>query len=77
MPNIQARIQAANNAMAPAAGYSMPPSFGNAYGGRNSQQAGQTVQPVVNIRFSGDLAQLGRILKPVIDVEDVRIGTGV
>ena len=28
----------------------------------------------INIVFNGDLAELGRILKPVIDAENVRIG---
>lgn len=77
IPNVQARVTTATAAMAPAAGYSMPSSIGNAYGGGESQQPAQTVQPVINIRFTGDIAQLGRILKPVIDQEDIRIGDGV
>lgn len=31
----------------------------------------------INIKFSGSLAQLARILKPVIDVEDQRVGTPI
>lgn len=34
-------------------------------------------QPEININFTGDLAQLARILKPVIDTENRRIGTSL
>lgn len=31
----------------------------------------------ISINFTGDLAQLGRVLKPVIDAENRRVGTGL
>ena len=35
---------------------------------------GTSLQPTVNIRFTGELSQLARILKPEIDIETNRIG---
>lgn len=76
IPNVESRVALANASMAPAAGYSPPPEW--AIGGADYRQpVQQPTQQTITINFTGDLAQLGRVLKPVIDIENRRIGPGV
>lgn len=49
-------------------------AFNTSLDGRNGGIA-TNMQPVVNIRFNGELSQLARILKPELDIESGRIGT--
>lgn len=78
MPNIEARVSMATAAMAPAAGYAAPGSFsGGGSGAGNQEQAPIIVRPNMTVQFQGDLAQLGRVLNPVIKGEDNRLGAGV
>lgn len=78
MPAAQSRVAIATADMAPSAAYSSPPpaSYGNGNGG-GGQQAPIIVHPNIHVHFDGDLAQLGQVLKPVIDAENTRVGVGV
>lgn len=77
IPNVESRVALATAAMAPAAGY-VPPPLAHSGGGVGSPQpVQQPTHQTININFTGDLAQLGRVLKPIIDAETQRIGTGV
>lgn len=49
-------------------------AFNTSLDSRNGGMA-TNMQPVVNIRFNGELSQLARILKPELDIESGRIGT--
>ena len=78
IPNAENRVAVATAAMAPVAGYSAPPPVYYNMGGGDYRPTAQPQAPqVINIRFTGDLAELGRILKPVIDAENRRMGPGV
>ena len=78
IPNVEARMALATANMAPAAGYSAPPPFPSGGGGSGgNQQAATILRPNWTIQFQGDLAQLGRVLDPVIKDEDHRKGPGV
>ena len=78
IPNAENRVAIATAAMAPTAGYSAPPPVYYNMGGGDYRPTAQPQAPqVININFTGDLAALGRILKPVIDAETRRIGPGV
>ena len=55
-------------------------SLGRSHGygdGPAGSQAPITVRPNVNVNFTGDLAQLARVLRPVIEAEDTRVGAGI
>ena len=78
MPAAQSRVAIATADMAPSAGYSAPPPAN--YSGGNAgdrQQPPIIVNPNIHVHFDGDLAQLGQVLKPVIDAESARVGVGV
>ena len=78
MPAAQSRVAIATADMAPSAGYSAPPPAN--YSGGNAGDRQQTpiiVNPNIHVHFDGDLAQLGQVLKPVIDAESARVGVGV
>ncbi len=78
IPNVEARMALATANMAPAAGYSAPPpASGGGGGNAGNGQAPIILRPNWTIQFQGDLAQLGRVLDPVIKDEDHRKGTGV
>ena len=78
IPNVEARMALANASMAPTAGYSAPHPFpGGGGGSGGNQQAPTILRPNWTIQFQGDLAQLGRVLDPVIKDEDHRKGHGV
>lgn len=77
IPNVESRVALATAAMAPAAGYSAPPMDHSGGGADYLQPVQQPTQQTITINFTGDLAQLGRVLKPVIDIENRRIGPGV
>lgn len=77
IPNVESRVALANASMAPAAGYSPPPMAHSGGGADHRQPVQQPTQQTITINFTGDLAQLGRVLKPVIDIENRRIGPGV
>lgn len=78
MPNIEARVSMATANMAPASGYSGPPPAASGGGGNGGNaQAPVILRPNWTIEFQGDTAQLGRMLNPVIKMEDIRMGTGV
>lgn len=78
IPAAQSRAEIATAAMTPTAGYSTPvPDNRGGSGGGNAQQTPIIVRPQITIRYDGDLAQLGQVLKPVIDAEDTRVGQGV
>ncbi|WP_302618735.1 hypothetical protein [uncultured Oscillibacter sp.] len=77
IPNVESRVAMATAAMAPAAGYSAPPMDHSGGGADYRQPVQQPTQQTITINFTGDLAQLGRVLKPVIDIENRRIGPGV
>ena len=77
IPNVESRVALANASMAPAAGYSPPPMAHSGGGADYRQPVQQPTQQTITINFTGDLAQLGRVLKPVIDIENRRIGPGV
>ena len=77
IPNVEARMALATANMAPAAGYSAPPMAHSGGGADHRQPVQQPTQQTITINFTGDLAQLGRVLKPVIDIENRRIGPGV
>jgi len=78
IPNVEARMALATANMAPAAGYSAPPPVSGGGGGSGgNQQAPIILRPNWTIQFQGDLAQLGRVLDPVIKDEDHRKGPGV
>lgn len=78
IPNVESRVALANASMAPAAGYSTPPpASGGGVGNAGNGQAPIILRPNWTIQFQGDLAQLGRVLDPVIKDEDHRKGTGV
>lgn len=78
IPSAQSRAEIATAAMTPTAGYSTPvPNDRGGSGGGNAQQTPIIVRPQITLRFDGDLAQLGQVLKPVIDAEDTRVGQGV
>lgn len=77
IPNVESRVALANASMAPAAGYSAPPMDHSGGGADYRQPVQQPTQQTITINFTGDLAQLGRVLKPVIDIENRRIGPGV
>lgn len=78
MPAAQSRVAIATADMAPSAAYSAPPPAN--YSGGNAGDRQQTpiiVNPNIHVHFDGDLAQLGQVLKPVIDAESARVGVGV
>lgn len=78
MPAAQSRVAIATADMAPSAAYSAPPPA--SYSGGNAgdrQQPPIIVNPNIHVHFDGDLAQLGQVLKPVIDAESARVGVGV
>ena len=76
IPNVESHVAMATAAMAPAAAHTPPPEW--ARGGADYlQPVQQPTQQTITINFTGDLAQLGRVLKPVIDIENRRIGPGV
>nr|WP_325212045.1 hypothetical protein [uncultured Oscillibacter sp.] len=77
IPNVEARMALATANMAPAAGYSAPPMAHSGGGADHRQPVQQPTQQTITINFTGDLAQLVRVLKPVIDIENRRIGPGV
>jgi len=78
IPAAQSRAEIATAAMTPTAGYSTPvPDNRGGSGGGNAQQTPIIVRPQITIRYDGDLAQLGQVLKPVIDAEDTRVGQEV
>ena len=78
IPNVESRVALANASMAPAAGYSAPPPVSTGGGGSGgNQQAPIILRPNWTIQFQGDMAQLGRVLEPVIKDEDRRLGPGV
>lgn len=77
IPAAQSRAEIATAAMMPTAGYSAPALDNRGSGGGNAQQTPIIVRPQITIRYDGDLAQLGQVLKPVIDAEDARVGQGV
>lgn len=78
IPNVEARMALATANMAPAAGYSAPPPISDGGGGNaGNGQAPIILRPNWTIQFQGDLAQLGRVLDPVIKDEDHRKGPGV
>lgn len=77
IPNVESRVAMATAAMAPAAGYSAPPMAHSGGGADHRQPVQQPTQQTITINFTGDFAQLGRVLKPVIDIENRRIGPGV
>ena len=77
IPNVESRVAMATAAMAPAAGYSPPPMAHSGGGADHRQPVQQPTQQTITINFTGDLAQLGRVLKPIIDTENQRIGPGV
>ena len=78
IPNVESRVAMATAAMAPAAGYSAPPPISGGGGGNaGNGQAPIILRPNWTIQFQGDMAQLGRVLDPVIKDEDHRKGPGV
>ena len=78
IPNVERRVAIATAAMTPTAGTTPPPPVYYNMGGGDYRPTAQPQTPqVINISFTGDLAELGRILKPVIDAETRRIGPGV
>ena len=78
IPNVEARMALATANMAPAAGYSAPPPISAGGGGNaGNGQAPIILRPNWTIQFQGDMAQLGRVLDPVIKDEDHRKGPGV
>lgn len=77
MPNAQARVQTASNAMAPAAAYTSPLQNGGGSSGDNGGPVQVVNKTEVVVRFTGDLAELGRVLNPVIQAETRRLGAGV
>lgn len=77
MPSIVDRVSLATNQMAPPSAYSMPSFHTSSGGEKQTAQTQVIMRPNWTIRFTGDTAQLGRILKPVIDAEDTRVGVGV
>lgn len=78
IPNVESRVGLANASMAPAAGYSAPPPISGGGGGNaGNGQAPIILRPNWTIQFQGDMAQLGRVLDPVIKDEDHRKGPGV
>lgn len=78
IPNVESRVALANASMAPAAGYSVPPPVPAGGGGNGGgQQAPIILRPNWTLQFQGDLAQVGRVLNPVIKDEDHRLGHGV
>ncbi len=77
IPNVESRVAMATAAMAPAAGYSAPPMAHSGGGADYRQPVQQPIHQTITINFTGDLAQLGRVLKPIIDTENQRIGPGV
>ena len=77
IPNVESRVAMATAAMAPAAGYSAPPMAHSGGGADHRQPVQQPIHQTITINFTGDLAQLGRVLKPIIDTENQRIGPGV
>lgn len=77
IPNVESRVALATAGMAPAAGYSPPPPVHYGGGADSRQPVQQPNHQTINIKFTGDLAQLARVLKPVIDAETHRIGPGV
>lgn len=77
IPNVESRVALANASMAPAAGYSAPPMAHSGGGADHRQPVQQPTQQTITINFTGDLAQLGRVLKPVVDIENRRLGPGV
>lgn len=78
IPNVESRVAVATAAMTPAAGYSAPPPISGGGGGNGgNQQAPIILRPNWALQFQGDLAQVGRVLNPVIKDEDHRLGPGV
>lgn len=78
IPNVERRVSVATAAMAPVAGYSAPlPVYGNGSGNGGNQQVPVILRPNWTLQFQGDLAQVGRVLNPVIKDEDHRLGPGV
>lgn len=78
IPNVERRVSVATAAMAPTAGYSAPPPVSGGGGGNGgNQQAPIILRPNWTLQFQGDLAQVGRVLNPVIKDEDHRLGSGV
>lgn len=78
IPAAQSRVAIATADMAPSAAYSSPPPASYGTGGNDSgRQTPIIVNPNIHVHFDGDLAQLGQVLKPVIDAESARVGVGV
>lgn len=77
IPNVESRVALATAGMAPAAGYAPPPPVHYGGGADSRQPVQQPTHQTINIKFTGDLAQLARVLQPVIDAETHRIGPGV
>lgn len=77
IPAASERVSIATAAMAPAAGYSAPSITSGERNGANAQQAPIILRPNWTIRFGGNLAQLGRLMKTTIDTEDRRAGPSV
>ena len=65
IPNVESRVALANASMAPAAGYSPPPMAHSGGGADYRQPVQQPTQQTITINFTGDLAQLGRVLNPL------------
>lgn len=78
IPNVESRVALANASMAPAAGYSAPPPVSGGGGGdAGNGQAPIILRPNWTIQFQGDIAQLGRVLNPIIKDDEHRLGPGV
>nr|WP_325258754.1 hypothetical protein [uncultured Oscillibacter sp.] len=78
IPNVESRVALANASMAPAAGYSAPPPVSGGGGGdAGNRQAPIILRPNWTIQFQGDIAQLGRVLNPIIKDDEHRLGPGV
>lgn len=77
IPAAAERVSVATASMAPAAAWSAPPPMSSGGNAGNSQPAPIILRPNWTINFEGDLAQFAQIMKPKIDAEDIRTGTGV
>ena len=77
IPNVESRVALANASMAPAAGYSAPPPVSGGGGDSGNRQAPIILRPNWTMQFQGDIAQLGRVLNPIIKDDEHRLGPGV
>lgn len=77
IPNVESRVALANASMAPAAGYSAPPPVSGGGGDAGNRQAPIILRPNWTMQFQGDIAQLGRVLNPIIKDDEHRLGPGV